>query len=231
MLSSAVTADDFPRAVEEYEAIDKILAENGNDLSDLSCFDLVLGDRGTIRRSVTDLKMAVDLAAQQVCSYWCEKKYGYLLGVYQTSLLINEDFAGKMRHSFQQAVKYVSKEAVKVWVMQSTDNPEKQEKFKTMKYRELCQHISGRHYTQCTQSVYERFWDVMYSHWSMIRHHVSFCSKQKSTGENDFLERVHEELLCLRKTVWDLIKRRVEHLLNFHLASCKVRIVLQLGAE
>eukprot|EP00656_Telonema_subtile_P019648 TRINITY_DN20871_c0_g1_i2.p1 TRINITY_DN20871_c0_g1~~TRINITY_DN20871_c0_g1_i2.p1 ORF type:complete len:619 (-),score=221.60 TRINITY_DN20871_c0_g1_i2:67-1923(-) len=218
-LKEALDEGDFPRAVLEHGEIDSILEEHEEGLKGLVCFEGVLGDNGSIKRLKLDLKLAVDLAAQQVCSYWCPKKYGYLLGVYQTSLFDEADFSAKMRHSFHQAVKHVSKEAVKAYVLLDTTDEGLQDNLKAMKFRELCQHIQAKYYTQCVKAVFERFWDVMYSHWAMLQHHTQFES-------SEFVTRVNTALLELRHSVWDQIKRRVEHLLNFHLASCKVEDML-----
>eukprot|EP00658_Telonema_sp_P-2_P053844 TRINITY_DN4254_c0_g1_i4.p1 TRINITY_DN4254_c0_g1~~TRINITY_DN4254_c0_g1_i4.p1 ORF type:complete len:695 (+),score=152.70 TRINITY_DN4254_c0_g1_i4:198-2282(+) len=140
---------------------------------------------------------------------------------YQTSLFDQTDFTAKMRHSFHQAVKHVSKEAVKSYVLLGTEDLDVQDNLKVMKFRELCQHIQSKHYCCCVKAVFERFWDVMRSHWAMLQHH-------KHSDANDWLKQVHTPLSELRKSVWDQVKRRVEHLLSFHLATCKVEDMLRV---
>ena len=56
----------------------------------------------------------------------------------------------------------------------TTTDGDMHEQFVDMKYKDLCKHLNDKQYMPCVRSVYERLWEVMHSHWLMMKYHKEY---------------------------------------------------------
>jgi len=93
-------------------------------------------------------------------------------------------------------------------------NNQRLEMFKKMRFNELCLLVKEDYFRNCLLAIFDFLCDVMSTHYQMTQWHESFESATDTDENKDFMNKIKEALIKMKKTIWDDFQRRVSTLLS-----------------